>query len=156
MEVANRLFHHDSRGILDHLHTPSPKLPGCRELTVLAVSLLLRGAGLDWYEQGDVWAKLAELRPPTQTQPPVAERIPASLRRLMTTPAGPESPLVANGPLAPVTDWLAESTAVVMGALTGDDESPENTWRRTTFRVGMSSPWSSTPSAASPRSSKPR
>lgn len=106
MDIAHRLFHHDSRAILDHLHTPAPDLPGRRELTVLAVSLLLRGAELDWYEQGDVWARLSELRPLPPHQPPVAQRTLASLRRLMATPAGPESRLLAGGPLVSVTGWL--------------------------------------------------
>lgn len=56
----------------------------------------------DWFEQGDVWAKIAALRPVTSPLPPerVAELAPAA-RQLMTTDARslcrPDGPLHAHG-----------------------------------------------------------
>lgn len=69
MDVAHRLFHHDSRRLLTYL--ASARHPGKhrRELAVLLCCALLRAAGLDWYEQGDVWARVADHRPPDRPLP---------------------------------------------------------------------------------------
>lgn len=107
MDIAHELFHHDSCGVLDLLHCSPPPLPGRRELTVLAISLLLRAAGQDWFEQGDVWAKVADLRRAEHKPLRVATDAPTSLRRLMTLDAGPSSSLTAEGPLTPLTNWFA-------------------------------------------------
>ncbi|WP_431954179.1 methyltransferase, FxLD system [Actinacidiphila sp. bgisy167] len=101
MATAHDLFHHDSR----HLLTCAQHL-GARETAVLLCSTMLRAAGLDWYEQGDVWAKAAALRPPDHGHLPeqAAAHLPA-LRRLMTadthTQTGP------GGPLAGHDVWIA-------------------------------------------------
>jgi len=58
MDVAHTLFHHDSR----HLLQPPSPLLGRRETTALLYSHLLRAAGLDWFEQGDTWATISDLR----------------------------------------------------------------------------------------------
>ncbi|MGW3075647.1 thiopeptide-type bacteriocin biosynthesis protein [Kitasatospora sp. NPDC001132] len=63
MDSAHRLFHQDSQHVLDYLRLPGPERR--RELSVLLCSALMRSAGLDWYEQGDVWARVAENRPDT-------------------------------------------------------------------------------------------
>ena len=64
MAIAHRLFHLDSRHLLAYLaDTEHKEGPGHRrELSILLVQALLRAAGLDWYEQGDVWARVAEHR----------------------------------------------------------------------------------------------
>ncbi|WP_175541340.1 hypothetical protein [Streptomyces aidingensis] len=36
---------------------------------VLLCSTLLRAAGQEWFEQGDVWAKVTEFRPASDDQP---------------------------------------------------------------------------------------
>jgi protein-L-isoaspartate(D-aspartate) O-methyltransferase len=102
MTTAHTLFHHDSRTVIDVLHAPPRGLPRRRELTVLAVGALLRGAGQDWFEQGDIWAKVASLRPPGPACLRVAPRAPAALHRLMTLDAGQA--------LAPLDDWLEAFT----------------------------------------------
>ncbi len=107
MDIAHELFHHDSRGVLDLLHSSPAPLPGRRELTILAISLLLRAAGQDWFEQGDVWTKVADLRRDEHTPLRVAAHTPTSLRRLMTLDAGPSSSLTAQGPLTSLTNWFA-------------------------------------------------
>lgn len=68
MDVAHRLFHQDSRHILDYFgNDHAATSAGCgdkrRELSILLCTTLMRGAGQDWYEQGDIWARLAENRP---------------------------------------------------------------------------------------------
>ncbi|MDI1461077.1 thiopeptide-type bacteriocin biosynthesis protein [Catellatospora sp. KI3] len=58
MDVAHRLWHHDSR----HLLTGTTGHQ--REQSIMLVAAMMRSAGLDWYEQGDVWARVAEHRDP--------------------------------------------------------------------------------------------
>ncbi|MFF3733415.1 methyltransferase, FxLD system [Streptomyces sp. NPDC002476] len=100
MDVAHELFHSDSRHLLTYEW--SPEHLGRRETAALLASAMMRGAGLDWFEQGDVWAKIAALRPVTSPLPPerVAELAPA-VRELMTTDAHglcrPDGPLHAHG-----------------------------------------------------------
>jgi protein-L-isoaspartate(D-aspartate) O-methyltransferase len=107
MDLAHELFHHDSRQALTHLarlHTaPETAGLGCRELALLLPSVMMRGAGLDWFEQGDVWAKVAQQRPAPSRE---ARRIGGAVQRLLTVDAGPRSDLIAGGRLAHLTDWL--------------------------------------------------
>jgi protein-L-isoaspartate(D-aspartate) O-methyltransferase len=63
MDAAHDLFHHDSVHLLARAAQASTQALGQREATVVLCSVMLRAAGLDWYEQGDVWAKVAGLRP---------------------------------------------------------------------------------------------
>jgi protein-L-isoaspartate(D-aspartate) O-methyltransferase len=106
METAHALFHADSCGVLVYLvrrqaHPQSHEL-GRRELGVLLLSVLLRGAGLDWYEQGDVWARVANLRP--STSPPLAaDRLREQVRQLMTVDV---APLTEDGPLIELEPWI--------------------------------------------------
>ncbi|MFK0173976.1 thiopeptide-type bacteriocin biosynthesis protein [Streptomyces sp. NPDC090306] len=84
MTCAHRLFHLDSRHLVDHL-TRHPDRPRRRELSVLLTTALLRAAGLDWYEQGDVWARLADHRNPPRPQSPDRQQaLRDGMRRLMT------------------------------------------------------------------------
>ncbi len=86
MRVTHNLFHHDSRHLLARTaqHSPAPAL-GQRETTVLLFSALLRAADQDRYEQGDVWAKVFDLRPAAHavaTEQP--HTLAQAIRRLMT------------------------------------------------------------------------
>ncbi|MFD7130644.1 thiopeptide-type bacteriocin biosynthesis protein [Streptomyces sp. NPDC059894] len=84
MTCAHQLFHLDTRHLIDHL-TRHPDQPRRRELSVLLCTALLRAAGLDWYEQGDVWARVADHRDPPQLQPPDRlKTLRDGLRHLMT------------------------------------------------------------------------
>ncbi|MGW4034520.1 methyltransferase, FxLD system [Streptomyces sp. NPDC004838] len=88
MDAAHELFHQDSLHLLDRAAHGDSRNPGRRETTMLLFSTMLRAAGLDWYEQGDVWAKITALRPvtrPTTAQPPEPYR---AVRRLMTADPG--------------------------------------------------------------------
>lgn len=111
MDVAHCLFHHDSRHILDYLgdeHRTS-LVPAHRrhELSVMLCAVLMRAAGLDWSEQGDVWARVAEYRPAIDEKAKRHPAVGAGVRRLLTVDAGPTSPLVGrSGPLATVADWV--------------------------------------------------
>lgn len=87
MEIAHELFCRDSHHLLLRASDPAAAL-GRSETTAVLCSVLLRSAGLDWYEQGDVWAKVVELRP---TEPPApaipperADALSRAMRRLTT------------------------------------------------------------------------
>lgn len=104
MDAAHDLFHHDSRNLLTY--QPGPGRLGRRESTVLLISTLMRAAGLDWFEQGDVWAKAAALRPAPGNLTPEksAELIPA-MRTLMSVDA--RSLCRPGGPFEDCGPWVA-------------------------------------------------
>ncbi len=84
MRIAHHLFHHDSRHLLARAAQHSPAL-GQRETAVLLFSVLLRGAGQDRYEQGDVWAKVFDLRPAAHVlTTKQSDKLTQAIRRLMT------------------------------------------------------------------------
>ncbi|MFI8836067.1 methyltransferase, FxLD system [Streptomyces afghaniensis] len=83
MDVAHDVFCADSPAALAETGTP-----GARERSVMLLSAMIRGAGLDPFEAGDVWARWAALRPPaTPPQGPALERAVSSMRRLMNADA---------------------------------------------------------------------
>ena len=83
MGTAHQLWHHDSR----HLLTPnSDGHQRHRELSIMLCAAMMRAANLDWYEQGDVWARVADHRePPDQ---PRVQSLHAAARRLLTVDPG--------------------------------------------------------------------
>jgi protein-L-isoaspartate(D-aspartate) O-methyltransferase len=100
MDVAYELFHHDSRCVLARAARQPRTALGRRETTVLLCSAMLRAAGLDWYEQGDVWAKVAVLRPavPGTITPERAAALTPAMHQLTTA-----APSRLRGPGCPVT-----------------------------------------------------
>jgi protein-L-isoaspartate(D-aspartate) O-methyltransferase len=101
MDAAHILFHHDSHHLLTYDHTL-----GARETTVLLCSAMMRTAGLDFYEQGDVWHKVTELRPPPADLRALrAADLHAAMRRLMTIDAG--GLCLPGSPLAGQHAWVA-------------------------------------------------
>ncbi|MEX5637502.1 thiopeptide-type bacteriocin biosynthesis protein [Parafrankia sp. FMc2] len=113
-EVAHRLFAADSGHILGRLHTEitsrTPPRLGRRELSVLLIVTLLRAAGLDWYERGDVFDRVSHLRPPPATAPTTTEvrTLAAALRRLLTADTDPAGDLFGSDrPLANLGTWAS-------------------------------------------------
>ena len=106
MTVACELFHADSRDLVRWLASPHRPL-GQRETSVLLCSALLRGAGLDWFEQGDVWATVTALRP---RQPAIpaghAEDLHHAMRTLMTADARALCDPAQSGPLSGYEAWV--------------------------------------------------
>ncbi len=103
MDAAHELFHNDSCHLLTY--QPSPMNLGRRETAVLLASVMMRGAGLDWFEQGDVWAKVGALRP--AINPPLPERaaeLAPAMRKLMTADA--HSLCRPGGPLHDHEEWV--------------------------------------------------
>ncbi len=111
MDVAHALFHADSRHILDHALRPTAvneATLGRRELSVLLCSALLRGAGQDFSEQGDVWHRVAQLRPlPPEVPTERLQEMTNGLRLLMTADLHPTGALFGpDGPLAYAASWM--------------------------------------------------
>ncbi|MFD0013057.1 methyltransferase, FxLD system [[Kitasatospora] papulosa] len=101
MTAAHALFHEDSRHLLTYpVHNEHL---GRRETAILLMSSMMRAANLDWFEQGDVWAKVSALRPGTGT--PASTRLTSAMRTLMTTEA--RSLCREHGPLDGHADWVA-------------------------------------------------
>ncbi len=108
MASAHRLFHRDSRGVADFLQSEASRHR--RETSLMLCSLLMRSAGLDWYEQGDVWARIAAHR----ALPPSAEQnshdqLHTAVRRLITV--DPHYAMQPAGPLAHAAGWAGAYTA---------------------------------------------
>lgn len=103
MVAAHDLFHEDSRHLLSY--QPGPGRLGRRETAVLLLSSLMRAANLDWFEQGDAWAKATALRPAAMALAPErgAVLIPA-MRTLMTVDA--RSLCRPEGPLDGHSGWV--------------------------------------------------
>lgn len=117
MHLAHRLFHADSQHILAYLGNQGVSMAAGRgdqrrELSVLLCGNLMRGAGQDWYEQGDIWARVAEFRPDLPDTPSNRpSNLESALRRLMTADTGPTSPLLQrHGSLAYFAEWAAAFT----------------------------------------------
>jgi thiopeptide-type bacteriocin biosynthesis protein len=119
--AAHGLFHRDSRNILDYLGReigdPDDKR---RELSVLLCSSLLRSAGLEPFERGDVWARVADVRPsatgsPSKPLPSIA----GALKRLMKVDTSPTSTLVNGGSLEFAREWIGafERAGTTLGDL---------------------------------------
>ncbi|WTW93468.1 methyltransferase, FxLD system [Streptomycetaceae bacterium NBC_01309] len=87
MQAAHELFHTDSV----HLLVPTPAAVGRRETAVLLCSAMMRGAGLDVFEQADVWERVSFLRP---GHAPTTARHTEAIRVL--TNARPDSVLPAD------------------------------------------------------------
>ncbi|MBZ6230294.1 methyltransferase, FxLD system [Streptomyces olivaceus] len=83
MQVAHDVFCADSPAALAETGTP-----GARERSVMLLSAMIRAAGLDPFEAGDVYAQWAALRPPvTPPQGPDLEKSVSAMRRLMNADA---------------------------------------------------------------------
>jgi thiopeptide-type bacteriocin biosynthesis protein len=98
MDVAHTLFHADSRHLLTAL---AGGLADRRERALLLLTALMRAAGLDVNEQGDVWAQVAAQRAGLALAPPepqVWAYFTSDVRRLLL--GRPRADLVDG-------DWLA-------------------------------------------------
>ncbi|AXE28165.1 bacteriocin biosynthesis protein (plasmid) [Streptomyces globosus] len=109
IQLAHDLFHTDSEGALAFLHTadanPS-RQPDAKVTSLLVVTLLLRAAGQEWSEQGDVWARVEASRPlPAGIPGEQVSSMTPSIHRLLTiNTAG----LTADDELLmPVAAWAA-------------------------------------------------
>lgn len=111
MDCAHQLFHADSHHLLARIRAGHAVARlGRRETTVLLCAVLLRSAGLDRYEQADVWAKVAAERPVDLADPAVfdgqrREVLVKAMSRLLTV--NPMGLTTGNGPLTDWGPWIA-------------------------------------------------
>jgi thiopeptide-type bacteriocin biosynthesis protein len=108
MDTVHDLFCADSAGVLDYLRQEAPGL-GRRELSILLLSGMMRAAGLDTFEYGDVFDRVARLRPaPTGADAVRTGRLADNLRVLLSIPDLADSELFTpGGPAAHAAPWLA-------------------------------------------------
>jgi thiopeptide-type bacteriocin biosynthesis protein len=108
MNAAHDLFCADSRGVLDYSMRTAPGL-GRRELSILLFSAMMRAAGLDWFECGDVFDRVTRLRPPpTAADAAQIGKLAVSVRTLLSVPTHQDTTLfAAGGPVEYAQPWLA-------------------------------------------------
>lgn len=104
MTAAHRLFHADSLGILTYLREQPPGTHR-REISLMLCSVMMRAARLDWYEQGDAWARVAAHRQPPPGTVPCMPGPLTPIRRLITVDS--ERQMRDGGPLARYSEWAA-------------------------------------------------
>ncbi|MGW2591698.1 thiopeptide-type bacteriocin biosynthesis protein [Streptomyces sp. NPDC001515] len=107
LPLAHALFHADSEGALTYLGVYEREFSGLlgpKETSLLAMTLLMRAAGLEAGEQGDVWGRVEQRRPlADDVMPQQVSAMTAPTKRLLLTDA---RPLLADGPLTPVRPWI--------------------------------------------------
>ena len=106
--LAHELFHADSHAILTALHHRENRL-GRRELSVVLCGVLMRAAGAEWYEQGDIWHRVARDRPlPDDVAPDQSQALAADLKVLLLANTDADGPLFRpGGPAAFAGEWAA-------------------------------------------------
>ncbi|MFF0577058.1 thiopeptide-type bacteriocin biosynthesis protein [Streptosporangium saharense] len=101
MEVAHALFHADSKHVLADTHDRNDR----KELSILLLTAMMRAAGLDWFEQGDVWARITERRSaPSLPGPSSRVALTDATRRLLSADTRPLRD--DGGSLAYAEDWF--------------------------------------------------
>ncbi|MFI5955385.1 thiopeptide-type bacteriocin biosynthesis protein [Cryptosporangium sp. NPDC051539] len=110
MDVTHQLWHADSRNVVAYLASleTTGKPDRRREISILLLSAMLQAASLDWYEQGDIWARVAdEDRPLDKTlDSRFLVRLVEQIRRLMI--AGPAISATAAESIASLASWLSD------------------------------------------------
>ncbi len=108
MNVVHELFCADSRGVLTYARQHTPQL-GRRELSLLLIRALQQHAGLDWFEAGDVFDRVAQMRPtPADTDAERVDTLATTMRPHLAIAVQPDMPLFAPaGPVAYAAAWLA-------------------------------------------------
>lgn len=107
MDAVHDLFCADTRGVLDYVRHTSSGL-GRRELSILLLNSLLRAAGLDFFECGDVFDRVTRLRPaPAGADRARLERLAGAVSALLSIPDPLNSEVFSSGGLAAhATPWL--------------------------------------------------
>lgn len=115
MDAAHDLFHADSLGVLDYVRQYAPDRGrqyapdlGRRELSILLINALMQAGGLDWFERGDVFARVTQLRPaPALADIGQVEKLSANVRTLLAIPTQPNlEPFAPGGLAAFAAPWL--------------------------------------------------
>lgn len=108
MSAVHDLFNADSRGVLSYLAQSAPPIKR-RELSLLILDKALGAAGLDWFERGDVYARVAELRPLDQPyEHDRWDRAAIPVRRALAASAATTQMFDADGELHFAGQWRAQ------------------------------------------------
>ncbi|MFI5723554.1 thiopeptide-type bacteriocin biosynthesis protein [Streptomyces cyaneofuscatus] len=105
MTGAHALFITDSREVQQLRHR-SDLAVGPRELSVLLCTIMMRAAGLEWYEQGDVWHRVITREHRSAISDVPAGRLSAraqEIRPLLL--ADSDALLRPGGPMEPIAEW---------------------------------------------------
>jgi thiopeptide-type bacteriocin biosynthesis protein len=106
--AVHELFCADSRGVLDYTQRERPAL-GRREISIMLCNAMMKAAGLDLFERGDVFDRVTRLRPALTTAA-LAQigGLAANVQVLLNVPTDQGAPLFAvNGPAGYARPWLA-------------------------------------------------
>ncbi len=108
MDIVHDLFCADSRGAVTYIRQQAPGL-GRRELSFLLLHAMLEHAGLDWFEIGDVFDRVSQMRPtPIDGDDRRVETLAATMRRLWALAGIADTPMFApEGPVGYAAPWLA-------------------------------------------------
>ncbi|MFG2042130.1 thiopeptide-type bacteriocin biosynthesis protein [Dactylosporangium sp. NPDC048998] len=96
IRLVHDLFCADSHGVLHYLRQPQPPL-GRREISLLLLGALLHAAGLDWFERGDVFDRVAQLRPAPDTDDHRLPTLIGHVRGLLAVASDPDNALFGPG-----------------------------------------------------------
>lgn len=107
IDIAHRLFCADSDHILRYIVQPHPGI-GRREMSLVLCRELLDSAGLDHFEHGDVWHRIAVLRPIPATVPPSRlNELDATIHNLNSGAARSKAALSSQSlPAASLPTWV--------------------------------------------------
>jgi thiopeptide-type bacteriocin biosynthesis protein len=100
IDIAHQLFCADSRAVLDYLRRDAPQVPK-REVSLLLVGAILNAAGLDSFERGDVYSRIAALRPSPPDAADRMARLTGQVRTLLSVSPAPTLHAMFAAP------WLA-------------------------------------------------
>lgn len=102
MASAHRFFHRDTLGLVGFLESDTGRHR--RETSLMLCGLMMRSAQLDWYEQGDVWTRVAAHRPQSpQAASSQGGQLHDAVRRLLRV--DPQYAMQPGGPLAHAAEW---------------------------------------------------
>ena len=106
--IVHDLYCTDSRGVLRYVRNAKSDL-GRRELSILLLTGLFHGAGLDIFERGDIFDRVTCLRPtPTTVDVAKIDYLAAVLRPVVTLSNPSRIDLFDKGaPAAGAIEWLA-------------------------------------------------
>lgn len=127
MLTAHLLFASDSQHILNLQGLPELPL-GRREISVLLCTIMMRAAGLEWGEQGDVWdCVIHEEGRNAEVSQEKINALVSSVRPLLLSDLSEDGPLLGiGGALFPIANWAAAfrlaGDSLKAGVATGDLE----------------------------------
>lgn len=111
IQIVHALFCADSGGVLTYLRQPQPAL-GRRELSLLLLGGLLHSAELDWFERGDVFARVARMRPVDNADGSRLDALTGSVRGLLAVAPDIDKSLFGTGGAVPfAAPWHDAYTA---------------------------------------------